>query len=193
MLASNWNYFILRMHTKWSNYVFNNTWWSVCDNLQVNFLVTTRPINLTPVVPMTFLWSGRYPVVFLGCGRIQCFFPPAIGPAPSRKRSQTSPLYIQVVCQKCFWWRWRACPCLKAVIGRCHRHSDLSLDIIGHNESQYPMSVCDWSRASPRRSKLVCGQGSAHLGGRIVAVTATLGLSWQTVKKQPTKRWVRWK
>ncbi|GLD54967.1 microtubule-associated protein 4 isoform X1, partial [Lates japonicus] len=46
--------------------------------------------------------------------------------------------------------------------------------------------MSDWSRASRGRSTLVCSQRSALLGGRIVAVTATLGDSRQTVKKQTT-------
>ena len=78
------------------------------------FLVSERTVssimNQTSVIPVTFQSSGRYQGVFLGRGRIQELFLPAIGPAPSRKRSQTSPLYVRGVCQKYIWWRRRPCP-----------------------------------------------------------------------------------
>lgn len=73
---------------------------------------------------------------------------------------------------------------LRAVIGPCFCNSG-------------SWSRCDWARGEPitgarlsfeqrgpwGRSKLVCGSRSAHTGGRITAVTATLGVSRQTVKK----------
>lgn len=65
---------------------------------------------LFSIVTDTFLWSGRHPDVLLSRARIQSFFPPAIGPAPSPKRSQSSPLCVLVVCQMCFPWRLRANP-----------------------------------------------------------------------------------
>lgn len=60
-------------------------------------------MSQTSVIPVTFQSSGRFQGVFLGRGRIQELFLPAIGPAPSRKRSQTSPLYVRCVCQKYIW------------------------------------------------------------------------------------------
>lgn len=59
-------------------------------------------IPSTPVITVTFSFgryapmAGRLP----GPCRNQSPSLPAIGPAPSRKRSQTAPLYVMDVCQK---------------------------------------------------------------------------------------------
>lgn len=151
-------------------------------------------LTVITVAPVTFQRSGRYKGVFLGCVRLQSPFPPAIGFAPYRKRSQTSLLCALRVCQKCTRWRWRACSGFRRMwldaYASTQSYSRLWFDEITAIQRSQFVTGREFVREG--RGTLVCVPRSALLGGRIVAVTATLGDSRQTVKKQTTNGEWRW-
>lgn len=135
--------------------------------------------------------------IFLGRGRIQSVFLPAIGPALSRKRSQTSSLYGPVVSQKCNRDDERLARDSEAATGRfrvCTGKTRLARNPVSLILSSLwldTIGVCHSSRAligvEPEwEANVPCGQWGAVKGGRTILVTATHGDSRQTVKKQST-------
>lgn len=80
---------------------------------------------------------------------------------------------------------------LKALVGQYHRHSALGVDFIGKTESQSPTSNCDWSRATPGRSKLVWAE--CTLWWAVRSGDSDAQRLRTNCQKADNKRWVQWK